>query len=103
MSVQNRQGRDSPKYSVVFGDCTKHPGIQNGCARHCPRGKRAADAFGFECTEKAFHSGVIVAAARAAHAQFGQGGIQTGQVEAAGILAALVGMVQQAAGELPAC
>jgi hypothetical protein len=55
--------------------------------------KDARDTFDFEGAEKALHAGVVVTIACPSHAEYSQNRIETVEVGAAGLFAALIGMV----------
>ncbi len=55
----------------------------------------AGGTFGLEGAKEAFHDGVIIAVAHPAHADQAMMGLQLQLISQAGVLAALVGVVQE--------
>jgi hypothetical protein len=73
--------------------------LEDGGAGLCPRGEGAAlHEFAFEAAPEAFHGGVVIAVAPAAHAGNDPGQRQPLAIVAAGILDALVGVMEQLTG-----
>ena len=56
--------------------------------------------FSFECSETRFHEGVVVAVGGAAHALLDVGASQNRAVTVAGVLAASIGVMNQAVGQM---
>src|ERR1039458_4700024 len=73
--------------------------LEDGGASLRPRGELAAmHEFAFEAAPEAFHGGVVITVAPAAHARHGSSLRQPLPIVAAGILDALVGVMEQPAG-----
>ena len=69
--------------------------LKEGGASQSPGEKRAGHAFAFEGTKKALDDGIVEAVARPAHAELSQGSIEMIEVGGGGVLAALIGVMQQ--------
>ena len=72
--------------------------FKEGCAGLSPRGKALAGTFGFERAEKALHGCVVKAISNPAHTDLAVVGRQRILIRFAGVLAALIRMMQQALG-----
>ena len=69
--------------------------LENGGACECVGGKLVCHAFALEGSKETFHDRIVVTITHTAHAQLSVGCHQAVLVGGAGVLAALVGMVQQ--------
>src|SRR5512141_2415576 len=69
--------------------------LEDGGASQCPRSKRIGGAFKLEGAEEAFHRSIVVTISDSTHANLAVINSQTLQIGITGVLAALVGVMQQ--------